>query len=311
MPTKNHPFRSIACVGEVMIELAMEGANHAHVGVAGDTFNTAYYLRTLLSETETKISYVTALGDDAFSDRIRATITSHGIKTDCIEIRAGQMPGLYAIQTDLAGERSFSYWRSASAARTLFAEPCHVPLSTLRNFDMIFLSGISMAILPPDTRTHILNWIDTYRANGGVVAYDSNHRARLWESAAAARHVNAEMWKRTDIALPSLDDEMELFEDVTEDAVVKRIRGYGVTSGALKRGAQGPCDILSGAPCAQSAPAVTMIDSTAAGDSFNAGYLAAICKGETHQDAMELGHKIAAHVVTQPGAIVDIAPKIA
>ncbi|MBO9406630.1 sugar kinase [Shimia sp. R9_1] len=306
MLTHHRPIRSIACVGEVMIEMALQDQATARLSVAGDTFNTAYYLNRLLAETGVSTTYVTALGDDVFSDRIRSTIAGHGIKTDCIETRKGRMPGLYAIETDETGERSFSYWRSASAARTLFSEPCGVPLSTLNRFDLVLFTGISMAILTPETRTTILNWIDTFRAKGGLVAYDSNHRPRLWESTKVARDINTQMWKRTDIALPSVDDELALFGDTSEDAAYARLQSYGLTYGALKRGPDGPRDIATGAPLDNPGPASKMKDSTAAGDSFNAGLLAATCLGKDIQTAMCAGHQLAAHVITQPGAIVDL-----
>lgn len=306
MLTLKRPIRSIACVGEVMIEMAMQDQVSARLGVAGDTYNTAYYLNALLENKGTSITYVTALGDDAFSDRIRSSIAGHGIKTDCIETRSGQMPGLYAIETDETGERSFSYWRSASAARSLFAEPCDVPLQTLNRFDLVLLTGISMAILPTETRTSILRWIDEYRAAGGLVAYDSNHRPRLWETPETARDINTQMWRRTDIALPSLDDEMALYGDISEAATLARLRSYDLTFGALKRGAQGPLDIATGTPLVNLGPPSQMVDSTAAGDSFNAGFLAAISMEKEVEAAMRLGHRLAAHVVTQSGAIVDI-----
>ncbi|GAA6181225.1 sugar kinase [Shimia sp. NS0008-38b] len=307
MPLPTHPINKIACVGEVMIELIANDSDTARIGVAGDTFNTAYYINALLADTEVSTSYVTALGDDAFSDRILKTIQGHGIKTNAIERRAGQMPGLYAIETDDAGERSFSYWRSAAAARSIFTPPCAVPIEVLNGFDLVLFSGISMAILPPETRAKVLDWIDSFRANGGLLAYDSNHRPRLWESVEVARATNVAMWQRADIALPSVDDEMDLFGDASEADALTRLQSYGVTFGALKRGDKGPLNIATGAPLENALAAPKVVDSTAAGDSFNAGFLAAIAKGKDVTDAMALGHSLAAYVVTKRGAILDIS----
>ena len=216
----------IACVGEVMIEVALAGSDTAHIGVAGDTFNTAVYLKRAAPEVE--VAYVTALGDDAMSDRILGALAEEGLGTGLIERRPGAMPGLYAISVDEAGERSFSYWRSVSAARTLFSEPAGVQMTALEDFDLVFLSGISLAILPAEVRTAFWRWTEGFRSRGGRIAFDSNYRPRLWESVDRARENVMRAWRHTDIALPSLDDECALFGDTGEAEVLARLeRGRG------------------------------------------------------------------------------------
>ena len=220
----------IACMGEVMIEL-IAAPTTAKLSVAGDSYNTAVYLKRLLNKGET-VSYITALGDDGFSARITDDMVRHEIDASYVEIRAGAMPGLYAIETDAAGERAFSYWRDSAAVRSLFQPPCQVELPCLLDFDLLFLTGISIAVLPSDTRKALLAQIDAFRANGGLVAFDSNYRPRLWADAGEARAVTAEFWARADICLPSLDDEMALFGQ-DETAVYARF-GAGVWHGLAR-----------------------------------------------------------------------------
>ncbi len=295
--------KRIACIGEVMIELVAEGDDLARLNVAGDTYNTAVYLRRLLPD-DVSVSYVTALGSDAFSDRILADIAHHGLETGHIERRTGKMPGLYAISTSDEGERSFSYWRSDSAARTLFQDPCEIGLDHLDDFDLLFLSGITVAILPPDIRAALGTYLDRFRAAGGIVAYDSNHRPLLWEDTATAQAVNMEMWARADIALPSVDDECALFGDPGEAEVLERLTGAGAQFGALKRGPEGPCALSGPAEDLSFPPVTQVIDTTAAGDSFNAGVLAALIRGEGLGQAMEAGHGLASRVIQTKGAIL-------
>lgn len=295
----------IACIGEVMLELVTEGAAGATLGVAGDTYNTAVYLARALGEAA-EVSYVTALGTDRFSDRIIAHMDAHNVATGHIERRADKSPGLYAIETDASGERSFAYWRSDSAARTLFAPPCAVGLDALDDFDLVLLSGISMAILPAETRLALLSALDDYRAGGGRLAYDSNYRPKLWENVQAARTVTAACWRRADVALPSVDDEMAIFSDGSEDAALARLRSYGCRDGALKRGPAGPLALDPSVPGQTFAPAETVVDTTAAGDSFNAGYLAARLSGAEIPAALEAAHTLASKVIGQRGAIVAL-----
>ncbi|SHH18878.1 sugar kinase [Cognatishimia maritima] len=304
MATSKRPIQSVCCIGEVMIELVNGRDGKIALGVAGDTYNTAVYMKRALKETDVTVSYCTALGTDPYSDIIRKALTGYGLDTSCIETRNDKIPGLYAVDTDEHGERSFTYWRSDAAARTLFQDPCEVSLDTLSRFDLIYVSGISMAILPPVVRARLIQFIETFRAEGGTFAYDSNYRPRLWEDQATAQEINTRMWQLADIALPSIDDEMALFEDATEADVLARLAEAGVACGALKRGAEGPLD-LAGAAIAQNLNTVEkVIDSTAAGDSFNAGYLAAYVLGQPTQTQMEAGHNLAARVITHPGAII-------
>ncbi|MGB0507138.1 MAG: sugar kinase [Pikeienuella sp.] len=302
---RTRPLRKIACIGEVMIELVTH-QNSADLNVAGDTYNTAVYLSRLLAHAERQVSYITALGTDSFSDRILNQIKHYGIGTDHIERRQDKTSGLYAILTDDSGERSFTYWRSDSAARTLFSSPATIGLDVLENYDLIFLSGITLAILPDAIRQALMAALDRFRANGGTVAYDSNHRPRLWEGEETARQINGQMWQRADIALPSVDDEMQIFGEDFEGQVLTRLRNAGATYGALKRGSRGPVS-LSATENAITFPSVSkVIDSTAAGDSFNAGFLAQLVQGNSIDDAMRAGHDLASKVIQHRGAIISI-----
>ncbi len=282
----------IACIGEAMIELSMAGED-AQLGVAGDTLNTAIYLHR--EAPALQVEFVTCLGDDPFSQRISDFIASQGVGRDTIHRIAGSSPGLYAITTTEDGERSFTYWRNASAARQLFAD---LDFSILAGFDAVYLSGISMAILPHPVRTALVAWLETAQVK---VIYDSNYRPRLWENEAQAQQITKGMWDRADVALPSIDDEMALFGE-TAAQVETRFAGHR-GRGALKRGESGPMSLGSQVTQAYP-PAERVIDTTAAGDSFNGGYLGALLSGKSQADALMAGQQLAAKVVQHRGAIM-------
>lgn len=300
------PFSKIACIGEVMIEILGHPSGEARLNVAGDSYNTAVYLAQLARGSDCTVSYVTALGQDTFSQRALHEMQRFGIGTDHIERRCDRNIGLYAIDTDAAGERSFTYWRSESAARTLFSAPCVVTLDVLTQFDLVYLSGISLAILPASVRVTLIDALAAYRRSGGLVAYDSNHRPRLWEDAQTAIDVNNAMWCVTDIAVPSVDDEMAIHGDASEAAVLARLKASGVTDGALKRGMAGPYDLTRSTSGLTFAPATRVVDTTAAGDSFNAGYLFARASGADQATALQAGHELASRVIGHKGAIIKI-----
>lgn len=284
----------IGCVGEAMIELNVD-RRPEQIGFAGDTFNTAVYLARAWPAAE--VSFVTVLGCDGMSDRMVDAIAAEGVLVDRIARHATRLPGIYAISTDARGERSFSYWRDQSAARTLFENG----FDLLEGLDVIYLSAITLAILPAEVRAALIEYLGKSPAK---VVFDSNYRPRLWESAEVARLTIAQAWRVTDIALPSLDDEMALFEDADEAACLARLRGYGLREGALKRGADGPVPIDPAAPPRQFARAEKVVDTTAAGDSFNGGFLGACLAGAPLSEALARGHAQAMKVIARPGAII-------
>lgn len=293
---------SVLCIGEGMVELSLssERPDMAGLGFAGDTLNTAIYLKR--SAPELTVRYATKLGRDTLSDRMMTLMQDEALDTSLVFRSDALLPGLYAIHTDAMGERTFTYWRENSAARQLMVMP-GLTEADLVGHDLVFLSAISLAILPSDDRSRLLDWLKNYRAAGGQVAFDSNHRPALWPSADTARETVEAMWQQTDIALPSVDDECALFGDSGEDAVMNRLRNLGVKSGALKRGQLGP-RALDGSASPACDPVEKVVDSTAAGDSFNAGYLAARLAGATETDALLAGHTMAAKVLQYRGAIV-------
>ena len=285
-------MKRVACVGEAMIELSLIGEN-TQVSVAGDSLNTAIYLHR--TAPKLRVYYITCLGCDPFSARIFDFISQHGLGTSQIQRISDGSPGLYGITTSSEGERSFTYWRNNSAARQLFLD-CY--FSVLENYDAVYLSGISMAILPHAVRLALLEWL-----NGSAIEliFDSNFRPRLWESRQHSQEIISALWMRADIALPSIDDEMDLFSE-TADQVSTRFSS-SAKAGALKRGEQGPLSLGSEVfHDYYSAPNV--VDTTAAGDSFNGGYLGALFSGKTQAEALIVGHNLARAVVQYRGAII-------
>lgn len=296
------PPTRVVCLGEAMVELSLsaEAPQQAAIGFAGDTLNTAIYLKRCAPALN--VGYATKVGVDPFSDRMLGLMQAEALDTGLVARSQTALPGVYAISTDSTGERSFMYWRSASAAREMFTAP-GLTFEGLGACDVLYFSAISLAILPPDHRAALIEWLPDFRAAGGRVAFDSNYRPALWADAETAQQIVTRMWRLTDIALPSVDDEMALFGDADEAAVLRRFAGYGVKSGGLKRGERGPC-AFGGASGAGFAPAARVIDSTAAGDSFNAGFLAAHLTGQTADACLEAGHALAARVVGYRGAII-------
>jgi 2-dehydro-3-deoxygluconokinase len=296
----------VASIGECMVELRHRSPVELDLAYGGDTLNTAVYLARLARERGVAVDYVTALGDDAYSDGMLALWQAEGVGTELVARLPGRLPGLYTIRVDQRGERSFTYWRSNSAARDVLKDGRAERLGeVLTGYDLLYLSGITLSILDSPQRQALLAIADAVRAAGGRVAFDSNYRAVGWPDRAAAQRAIGDVLKRTDLALPTLEDEQALFGVPDAQALADRLHRLGVAEVAIKLGPAG-C-YLSSAAFTGAVPAEKVdevVDSTAAGDSFNAGYLAARLLDAAPEAAARLGCRLAARVIAQPGALI-------
>jgi 2-dehydro-3-deoxygluconokinase len=297
----------IACMGEPLIELSRfdAAAGQAHVAFAGDTLNTAIYLSRLMPGA---VSYLTNLGTDAFSGQMIARMEEEGIDVGLIGRHPTRLPGIYAISLDARGERSFRYWRDMSAPRTLFSA-VGPTLDDLARFDVIYLSGITLAILPADVRAALIARLAVLRGKGRQIVFDNNFRPALWPDAATARAAFAAMWAAASMALPSADDERVLYPGAGTAEILDRIGAAGAAEIVLKAGADGPVIRQGGGDDLHPAlPAPDrIVDPTGAGDSFNAGYLAARLSGAAPGPAAESAHRLAVRVIGHHGAIIPKA----
>ncbi|MCB1446907.1 MAG: sugar kinase [Rhizobiaceae bacterium] len=292
-------------IGECMIELASLGGGLMRKGFAGDTFNTAWYAHAFRPDGWT-VDYFTALGNDTASGEMLAFMEAAGIGTRHIRRLPGKTPGLYMIHLD-GGERSFSYWRGNSAARRL-ADDRTALGAAIDEADIVYYSGITLAILPDDGRAALIDLARAARRRGKLVAFDPNIRPRLWAGAKEMRAAISAAAGAASLVLPGFDDEAAHFGDRSVQHTIERYRDLGADDVVVKDGAKGATlaigDDMIHIP-AQRAEAV--VDTTSAGDSFNGGYLAMRAAGEDAQSAARFAARLASAVIGHPGALIPRA----
>ena len=303
-------MKKIACIGECMIELfedAASGPGAMRRTYGGDTLNSAVYLARELAAGLARVYYVTVLGDDPYSAEMLDGWLAEGIDISLTERLPGALPGLYMIRVDERGEREFLYWRDRAAARGLFTtDGAERTLAALAEFDWLYFSGISLAILSEAGRRKLMDLCANVRKRGGQVAFDTNFRPRLWPNKNEARDVIAQVWRHASVALPTFDDEAALFGDSDTTATVARLRAAGCDEIAVKCGAD-PCVVAANGVMSEVevSRASEVVDSTAAGDSFNAAYIAARIAGRPPGEAAKAGHSLASQVIGHRGAIIQ------
>ncbi|WP_369410371.1 sugar kinase [Neiella litorisoli] len=301
----------VAVIGECMAELSGQVLGNMKQGYGGDTLNTALYLKRLL-DGQAVVSYVTAMGDDSLSSAIVEQWQAAGIDTQYVLRDSQRNVGLYMIENDDQGERTFHYWRDSAAARFIVQ---HLEFKrvteALFDYDVIYVSGISFAILPDNDRAQLLTMLDEARFRGVKLVFDGNYRPRLWQSVAQTKENYEQFYEQADLALLTFDDEADLWGDASIAAAAERLAMYTIPRLVLKDGANG-CYLVAAGNMNHVAttPVANVVDTTAAGDSFNAGFLAAWLLGKTDEQAADWGNQLAGQVIQQAGAIVPTQPLI-
>ena len=299
----------IVVIGEAMLEYK---AHSPASGLAygGDTLNTAIHLARIGHH----VQYISALGRDPISAALRQTWRNEGIDTQYVLVHPSRQPGIYAIHNDETGERSFLYWRNQSAAKDMFSLPdIDTALAALKDADLFYYSLITLAILPDEARHRLLQATRDFVAQGGRFAFDGNYRPTLWDSHDQAVGFCQAAAAIATIGLPTSSDECLMHSKVLSAEDVAQIWLHsGTKELAVKTGPDG-C-LVATAESRENIlppPQATVVDSSGAGDAFNAGYLAARLAGQDEKQAASQGHLMARWVIERPGAIPaqdDAAP---
>lgn len=293
----------ILSIGEVMVEISPAEGNLCRIGYAGDSFNTAWYLRHLLPEAW-QADYFTALGDDAASDELARFIQSEGVGLPHVPRLKGLTCGLYMIRQQ-DGDRHFTYWRGQSAARHL-ADDADLLKRAMAEAGLIHISGITLAVLTEAARETLLTALNEAKARGVLLSFDPNIRPRLWESPEACQHWLTRAATSADFVFPSFEDDAALFGDASPQDTAKRYAADGAEV-IVKDGPRRVFGLCADAEVQAQPPEIAeTCDPTGAGDAFNAGYLAARLTGAVPEQAIEQATHLATEVTQHPGALIPI-----
>lgn len=296
----------IAIIGEAMIELSATAAGQFKLSFAGDTFNTAVYLARLAG-SRMQVSYVTAVGREQFSEQFVDFARSEGLDTSAVLRNDRRTLGLYLIMVDEQGERSFAYWRKQSAARKLVQNAEFEGVShALANFDGIYLSGISLAILPKRDREALIGRLRALAGAGVQIIFDTNYRPSLWRNQTEAKTYIGALLPAVTLMLTTFDDEQRLWGDCDEVETFARLENIVKGRVVVKLGADG---FLYAAPQGVVHEPVERVerpvDTTGAGDAFNAGFIAHWVLSSDPLAAARQGAVLAQSVIRHSGAIIS------
>lgn len=295
----------IAILGECMVELSQQPDGLYKMGYGGDTLNTAVYL----SRNGGACEFITAIGDDAYSLKMKDAWIKEGVGVTHVHTAAGETSGLYIIENDETGERFFSYWRKNAPVRQLL-KSFPGALDHVKPYPYFYLTGITLSLFDAESRATLFAFLSSYRQQGGQVVFDNNYRPKNWENNQQAVQVFQTMMSLTDVALLSFEDEVEMYGVHSTEACLHRWKNAGVNELVIKNGADG-CLVFDASEQQNQVTTVPLqqvvkpVDTTAAGDSFNGAYLASRLKGKSVAKSILDAQYCAGVVIMHKGAIIS------
>ena len=310
---------NIIVMGECMVEFGRasgrasgfsdESSNEQSLykkSFAGDVFNTGIYIKRCVKD-QAKVNFLTTIGKDENSNEMLAMMEQESLETNLVYQSTSAQMGLYLINVDDEGERSFSYWRETSAAKQVvrfLSDDLDNP--ALNNVDSFFFSGISIAILSERDRQKLWRFIFELKATGTKIIFDPNYRPTLWSTLNETRAAYAAAFELADIALPGVDDHMVLYNAKNAEDVAGFLEQFAINEIIIKNGSQGMLLSVDGIRTYVDVdPVKNVVDTTSAGDAFNGAYLSARLLGRTAEQAANFAAKASACVIQHKGAIVD------
>jgi len=304
---------NIIVMGECMVEFGRAAGcssndNLYKKSFAGDVFNTGIYIKRCVKE-QANVNFLTAIGRDENSNEMLAMMEDESLETNLVYQSTSAQMGLYLINVDSDGERSFSYWRETSAAKQVVRflnDDLDNP--ALENVDSFFFSGISIAILSEADRQKLWRFIFKLKAAGTKIIFDPNYRPTLWSTLNETRAAYSAAFELADIALPGVDDHMVLYNAKNAEDVAGFLEQFAIDEIIIKNGSQGMLLSVNGIRSYIDVdPVENVVDTTSAGDAFNGAYLSARLLGKSAEQAANFAAKASACVIQHKGAIVDEA----
>ena len=295
-------MQKIVLMGECMLELRQAKGDVMNRSFAGDTFNTAVYMKRTFAQQD--IAFMTAVGQDSISQQMVSACSSENLNNQHVFAQSERNPGIYLVQTDEQGERSFLYWRDSSAAKQVMQYVDQQAIAELCKADLFFFSGISIAILEPQDRDAFWAMLAQLKQAGVKIGFDPNYRPRLWNSADEAKTEFAKAYAASDIMLPGVDDFKQLYAIDSLDDILTFCQPFNIQELVLKNGPESVyCQLDGKLTHVAITPVTNVLDTTSAGDSFNGVYLGARLAGHSVTSAVNLASVAAGIVIQHPGAI--------
>lgn len=250
--------------------------------------------------------WISVLGQDEMGIQMRNLLRGEGVDVSHVRMQSGRNTSVFLRERLPGGNARHVYYRKDSAFTTI--SPDILDEEYVGSARFLHITGITPA-LSASAEATMWRAVEIARARGVTVVFDPNVRLSLW-SRDKAREILERFMKAADIVLPGLEDLQMLYGQIAcQDAqgALELLRNMGCRRFALKVGVQEvlACDggRLETLPVDRiDAP----VDLMGAGDSFAAGFVTGMLRGQSLTEAARLGNIVARCAIQMPGNIESL-----
>lgn len=254
---------------------------------------------------------VTAVGEDPFGQFLIEELKKNRVDTSHVSVKKGARTTMAFVANEpRTGERTFIFYRSPWVRGTAdsMLSPEDIDLNYISNSSILHVSGFALSQNP--SRRTILDTVKHARKMGVKVSFDPTLRVDVWNSEKTIRRIYGQMLKLSDVATFSREEAEFIFGTDNPEKAAETALKYGVNVVGIKLGKDGALlETKLGKPLYVPAFHVEAVDTTGAGDGWNAGLLTGLLKGWDLKTCVTVANAVGALVVTKRGAITALPYK--
>ena len=294
---------NVCSIGEAMIEISNIKNSLYNQSFAGDTLNFCNYL----DKKKLNAFFLSAIGKSEINQSLLDFIKSKNISTKYIKQINQFEIGLYLIKNKDNGEKQFFYWRDESAAKQYFNNIDFLNLyKELKNFDYIYFSGITLSIIHISKLNNFIKLLKLLKSKKIKIVFDFNIRPSRWNKKNLNIFLDSVL-KFVDICFLSGED-MNYWKNKNDIKSYEQIvRKYKLKHSIFRKNAKFTYVFLNKTRYVfKNKLLKTVVDTSGAGDGFNAAYLSNFIVNNDPVLALKAGSSLGSKIVMKKGAIVDV-----
>ena len=294
---------NVCSIGEAMIEISNIKNSLYNQSFAGDTLNFCNYL----DKKKLNAFFLSAIGKSEINQSLLDFVKSKKISTKYIKKINQFEVGLYLIKNKDNGEKQFFYWRDNSAAKYYFNNIDFLNLyKELKNFDYIYFSGITLSIIHISKLNNFIKLLKLLKRKKIKIVFDFNIRPSRWNKKNLNIFLDSVL-KFVDICFLSGED-MNYWKNKNDIKSYEQIvRKYKLKHSIFRKNAKFTYVFLNKTRYVfKNKLLKRVVDTSGAGDGFNAAYLSNFIVNNDPVLALKAGSSLGSKIVMKKGAIVDV-----
>jgi len=291
-------MKKIWVLGDAVVDLLPDGEGRLLQCPGGAPANVAVGVARLGGES----GFIGRVGDDPFGRFMRQTLIAENVNVDSLSYDAQHRTSTVVVELQPDGERSFTFMVRPSA--DLFLSPQDLPAFEQGQW----LHACSIALSAEPSRTTTFQAMDAVKEAGGLVSFDPNIRADLWQDAHVLRECLDQALRKADMVKLSREELTFLTGQLAVDEGLRLlVDHYAVPMVLVTLGKEGVVAWHNGHLATYSAPVVNSVDTTGAGDAFVAGMLYGLASGiSDFPTIIALAQRCGALATTAKGAMTAL-----